>query len=185
MGDGASGGDHLQATSRSRTRTSNESKPSPQVVRALTDFKMLAVGRFPELKGQLYNELNKLRQGDFSDRSVMGIYSPSQKKIVISNKIQSNAEEVRDTVAHELGHALSIISPRGFRSINDTFTRAFRSYRRTHRTASEKSFARSISNYAASSREEAFAEAFSDYFRNGSNAREASKLMMEHWRKKR
>jgi len=184
MGDTSSGaGEKLKSTSPTNVSIFNEKKPNPQVVRALTDFKIMAVERFPELKGQIYNELNKLVQADFSKPDTLGVYSQQLRKIAIASRITGNQDKVRDTVAHELAHALTSTTRIGFRSYDDTFSRAFREYSKTHRTASELSFARSITHYAGSSREEAFAEAFSDYFRNGKNAKTASKLMMKHWKK--
>jgi len=183
MGDTHSGaGDRLKTSSPTKTMILNERKPNKDVVNALTNFKIMAIQNFPELEGTIYNELNKLVQADFSERSTMGVYSNELKKIAIANRISKDNEAIRDTVAHELAHALTASTRRGFRSIDDTFDRAFRQYRRTHRTASEQSFARSISSYADRSREEAFSEAFSDYLRNGKNATEASRLLMQNWR---
>ena len=164
-----------------RVKVLSEEKPSSAQIRALTEFKMQAVEHFPELRGQIYAELNKLRQGTLSDKSVGGFYSPSEKKIFIAKGLSPSG--TREVVAHELAHAMSDTPRRGFRSTTEAFNKAYREYRQTNPGATYKSFAGTISNYAKTAKSEAFSEAFVDYAIKGKKAAKASQLIMKHWRK--
>lgn len=62
----------------------NEVAASSAVVRAFTSAKIEATERFPELKGEIYSNLNKITEGRIKNASVAGFYSPSEKKITIS-----------------------------------------------------------------------------------------------------
>jgi len=184
MGDGSSGsGANMKDSKGVSVNINDERRPSATVVRAFTDSKITAVDAFPELRGQIYNELDKITQARFSGRGssgITGIYSASDKKIVIASNLPSS--QIKQVVTHELGHALGVTSPPGFKSDVAAFNSAFSEYRRANPQATNTSFASKISNYATTAKSEAFAEAFSDYVRNGSNAAAESKLIMKHWR---
>ena len=161
----------------------DEKRASSRVARALTDHKIAAVQAFPELKGTMYNELNKLTEAKFSKSSVLGFYQPGAKKITINERIVGDESQVRKTVAHELGHALTATTRSGFNSTTTAFNRAYKEYKETHPRATQKKFASTISSYAKTAKSEAFAEAFMDFTINGKNAAVASKLIIKHWRK--
>jgi len=183
MAKGSSGVGDIPSGASVRVNITNEQKPSSEIVKALTQYKIMAAEAFPELKGQIYNEFNKLVEGDFSKSNILGVYVPSLKKIVIRRGLAKNLAKMKGTVSHELAHALSITPRNGFNSTTTAFKRAFAEYRRSHPRATQQSFARSISSYAATAKSEAFAEAFRDFTMNGKNASAASKLIMKHWRR--
>jgi len=97
----------IPARRRIRVNIKNEEKASAEVVRALTDYKIAAVQAFPELKGTIYSQLNKLTEANFSKGSVLGLYQPGAKKITINKRILGNEALVKETVAHGLAHALT------------------------------------------------------------------------------
>ena len=188
MGDTNSGavdaGGNLRSTKPVRVDVRNETPASGRVVSVMTDYKIQAAKLFPELQGQIYAHFNQLTQGNLTNNSVLGYYSEAEKKIVIANGVARGGEKkLRETMAHEMAHAFSINTPRGFRSYGSAFDRAFKEYKKSHKRATQSSFAGSISNYAKSAKAEAFAEAFRDYTMNGKNAKAASKLIIKHWRR--
>ncbi|MCL2050966.1 MAG: hypothetical protein FWG91_04490 [Lachnospiraceae bacterium] len=144
----------------------------------MVDYKIIAVQSFPELKGHIYNELNKVTEAKFSNADVLGFYQPGIKKITISKRIAGNEKLVRETVAHELGHALSEKPRNGFNTTTEAFDKAYHEWLKTNPKATERSFANAISSYAEAAKAEAFAEAFMDFTVNGKNAADASKLIM-------
>ena len=183
MGDGGSGAGGMKDSNPVRVGIKNEHRPSAAVVTAFTNSKITASRAFPELRGQIYNELNTVSQATFTGRgssTIGGIYSAADKKIVISSSLPKS--QIKQVVTHELGHALGVTAPTGFKSDVGAFNSAFSEYKRTNPSATQKSFASKISSYAATAKSEAFAEAFSDYVRNGNNAAAESKLIMNHWR---
>ena len=171
-------------------RITNERNPDAALTRAMNEARAQALRDFPELAGQDVM-FNTLTQGDFSKQSVLGVHNSTNRRITISNDVVANRDatngwtqngSLQHVAAHELGHSLSRVAPVGFVSSERAFDKAFRQFKKSNPRASEKQFARSISNYAAESKREAFAEAFADFNRNGRNATLASRLIMEKWR---
>lgn len=163
---------------RVKVTVTDEKPARGQALRAFVVAKIQSVLDYPRLTGQVYNQLHTVSTGKITGAS--GFYSPSEKKIVVDSRL-SGARQ-REVVAHELGHALAVSPPSGFRSDIAAFTKAYAEYKITHPRASEKSFSANISNYAASARSEAFAEAFKDVIINGTNAKPESQLIMQCWK---
>jgi len=181
-GSGANPGGVMPESKSGNVSIKNERAADGRVVGIMTQYKIQAAQLFPELKGQIYDFFNKITQGDIDGAA--GYYSPSEKKIAIDNAIAKGSEaQLREVTSHELAHALSINTRRGFRSNTEAFDHAFKEYKRSNPRATEQSFARKISGYAATSKEEAFAEAFRDYTINEKGAAEAAKLIMKNWRR--
>jgi predicted transcriptional regulator len=185
-GGGGGGRGDIPSDANVRGRVDNEKQPSHEVVTAFTNAKIKAAEEFPELKGQIYNDMNKVTQGDIktTNGKADGIYVESKKKVVIDNSVaKKGGERLQDVTRHEVGHGLAIKPRRGFNDVDTTFDKAYTEYKQTHPRATEGSFAKSISPYAAKAKSEAHAEAFADYLKKGNKAAEASRLMMKHWRK--
>jgi hypothetical protein len=175
----ASGG--MMADEKLLNLTITDERPaSGDAMRAYFISKLQSVADFPELEGQIYNQLHSVTMAKISG-STAGAYSASEKKIIIDSRL--SPAKARAVAAHELGHALAKKPPKGFRSDVDAFKMAYNEYRKTHSRATEASFAARISNYATNSRGEAFAEAFKDVSINGKSAKAESKLIMGYWKK--
>ena len=168
----------------------NERNPAAALVNAMDEVRERVLMDFPELTGHdaLYCSLT---QADFSDDEVLGMYDDSKGRITIRNDVAAKRDErkgwaggnsLQHAVAHELAHALTGSTPKGFVDTDTAFNRAFKQYRRTNPTATQEQFSIGISRYALEAKSEAFAEAFADYNRNGRNAALASRLVMEKWR---
>lgn len=157
----------------------NERPAKGDILRDFIIAKIQSVVEYPELEGQIYNELKSVAMGEISG-SIAGLYSPASKKITIDTRLTVRGR--RETVAHELAHALAVKPPKGFRSDYEAVASAFREFKKTHPRASAKSFAANVSNYATTSYGEAFAEAFMDVSVNGKKANAVSKSILEHWK---
>ena len=183
-GSGAKSDGSMPDNSDGAVSISNERIADGRVVRIMTEYKIQASQLFPELKGQIYDFFNKMTQGNISGAD--GYYDRANKTIAVDSHVASGREErLREVVSHELAHALASVPRRGFRTTQDAFNQAHaifvKGIRGSHKP-SQADFASTISAYAASSRNEAFAEAFRDYTMNGKRATRAAKLIMQQWR---
>lgn len=174
---GMAGG--IPSSAPRKTSITNEEIASGEVMKAFLASKLQSVVDYPEIEGQIYNELHTVTMGNV--KGAAGFYSRSEKKIAIDKNL--SMAEKRETVAHELGHALAINPPSGFNSDEATFNKAFKEYKQTNPRATEYSFSTKISSYAGTAKSEAFAEAFMDVSVNGKGAAKESKLIMKHWKK--
>jgi len=180
---GGGGGGNIPSDKLVNVKITNEITASGKVVSAFTSAKNEAVRQFPELEGQIYNELNKVTVATMKPSNTSGVYKESQKKITINKNIVKNPQELKKTMAHEVGHALQIKQRKGFNDVDTTFKNAYSEYKRSNPRATELSFANKISRYATRAKSEAMAEAFKNVLVYGKKANAESKLLMKHWRK--
>ncbi|MDR0514635.1 MAG: hypothetical protein LBG81_05685 [Coriobacteriaceae bacterium] len=171
--------DRLPDQKMAHLMISNEQPAKGEIMRAFIIAKLKSVEDNPKLEGQIYKELHSVTMADMSGRT-LGVYAPGLKRIIVKRGL--DPAEARATVAHELGHALAVKPPPGFRSDVAAFESAFKQYKKANPRASETSFSARISNYATNSRGEAFAEAFKDVSVNGKKAKPESKLILKHWK---
>ena len=171
-------------------KITNERNPDVALSNAMNEVREQALRDFPELAGQdvLFNTLS---QADFSEPGVMGVHTPANRRITISNEVVANRDATKGytqsgslqfVAAHELGHSLTRVTPKGFVTAEKAFMKALKQFRKSNPGTSQEQFARNISSYATESKREAFAEAFADFNRNGRNAALASRLVMQNWR---
>ena len=140
-----------------------------------------AVKDFPGLKGSPYANMEDIMQADFKDKGTLAYYERGTKNIVIGNHVPTAKKEY--TVAHEIGHAVTVYKQPGFRSADVTVKNAYTLYKSKHpySTISEKQFVGRISPYATKNVYETVAEAFADFSVNRGKAKEESMLVLEAW----
>lgn len=152
---------------------------------------------YPELTP--FANMTEFNQADLSP-GLLGFYrytlDGGSGNVVLSNALLNDrlpnsgqvvSNTLRGVTAHEIGHGLSSVQQPGFRSAEQTLGLATRRWNRLNpnNQLTSAGLAGQISNYARSSPHEAFAEAFTDWTLNGSNARAASRMIMEAWRIRR
>lgn len=134
----------------------------------------------------MYNRLNNITYGEIASKGknkVLRFYSKDEKKIVIDSRLIP--AQRKETVLHELAHAIARGNQKRFKSDVQAFDKAFTEHKKSNPTAVEKSFSRNTSPCAQNAKTEALAEAFSDVPGNGKNATHESISIMKNWKNKR
>ena len=138
--------------------------------------------------------LFEFNQAKINTRGVLGFYSPGNKNVVIGDAAMNLTGRQRGTlavptthgvIAHEIGHALSFHTQKGYRDVERAIRIAHQQFnRRNSNKLSRSDFVGSISNYSRQSPHETFAEAFADVRVNGAGAARASQLIVKYWKGK-
>jgi hypothetical protein len=188
------GNDDMKGDKPDNISIKNKKQARGRLVTVFTQLKIDAVKLFPEMQGQVYDNLVNLNTGSFNSSDVLGAYEPGARGITIANKVLKNRDQLKGwtqgnslqhVLAHEMGHAFTKMPAKGHKGFMQAFDAAYAEHIKgikKGKVPSSKEFARSISEYATTAKSEAFAEAFSDYLVNGKKAKPASRLIMKHWK---
>jgi len=142
---------------------------------------------FPDV--DLERQIKGVYVGDISREGTTGIllgkYDSEKGYVFIDNRVLSGAvktdllidSSVKGVLTHEMSHGISYAPNKQFGNLA-----VLDAHKKSGTLEDVATWARSISPYAAVDPGEAFAEAMTDYLTNRGSAKEASRLIVNHWK---